>query len=66
MIEENECGLLVDPLDPESVASAIGWLMSNPEGAEEMGRRGQEAVRTRYNWEAESRKMLGLYEDLMR
>jgi len=66
LIEGNGCGLLVDPLDPESVASAIGWLVSNPEGAEEMGRRGQEAVRTRYNWGAESRKMLGLYEDLVR
>jgi glycosyltransferase involved in cell wall biosynthesis len=66
LIDGIGCGLLVDPLDSQSVADAIEWLVENPEGAEEMGRRGQEAVRTRYNWEAESRKLLNLYEGLLR
>lgn len=64
IIEEAKCGLLVDPLDPAAIAQAIQWLLEHPEEAEAMGRRGQEAVKYRYNWDAESRKLLALYERL--
>lgn len=58
------CGLLVDPMSPPAIAEAMQWLLEHPEEAEAMGKRGQEAVRTRYNWNIEARKLRKLYEKL--
>ncbi len=64
IVGDEGCGLLVDPLNPCAIAEAVGWLLDNPGEAEEMGRRGRQAVLSRYNWEVEERKLLGLYERL--
>jgi hypothetical protein len=66
MIEGIGCGLLVDPLDPQAIANAIQWLLENPEEAEVMGRRGQEAVHTKYNWKREADKLLRFYDRLLK
>lgn len=59
------CGLLVNPLDPKAIAKAIQYLLTHPEEAEEMGRRGQQAVQERYNWDTEKEKLLLLYRRLV-
>jgi len=59
------CGLLVDPLDPEAIARAVRWLMDHPEEAEEMGRRGQQAVETLYSWSIEGEKLVEFYARLV-
>lgn len=61
LIEDAGCGLLVNPAEPEQIAEAISWLLSHPDQAAQMGRRGQEAVLERLNWETESRSLKGLY-----
>jgi glycosyltransferase involved in cell wall biosynthesis len=66
IVEGNRCGLLVDPLNPEAIAKAIQWLLEHPEEAEQMGRRGRQAVCERYNWDSEGKKLLALYEELLR
>jgi len=58
------CGLLVDPLDPSAIAKAMQWMRDHPAEAEAMGQRAREAVEATYNWEPESRKLVGLYERL--
>lgn len=58
------CGLLVDPLDPTSIAEALQWILAHPEEAEEMGRRGQAAVCSRYRWAEEGSRMLEMYAAL--
>jgi glycosyltransferase involved in cell wall biosynthesis len=60
------CGLLVDPADPDAIASAIESVLADPDAAEEMGRRGREAVRETYNWDTESKQLLDLYARLSR
>ncbi|MGE0824677.1 MAG: glycosyltransferase family 4 protein [Candidatus Binatia bacterium] len=65
IIEDARCGLLVDPLEPSTLADAITYIMTHPQEAEAMGRRGKEAVVQRYNWAREEQKLLALYEDLM-
>ena len=35
---------LVNPGDPQAFANAISWLLTHPEQASKMGRRGQERV----------------------
>jgi len=65
IVEEAECGILVDPLDPRSIARAIEYIFLHPEEAEQMGLRGREAVKNRYNWPGEERKLLDLYRKLL-
>lgn len=62
IIEGSGCGVLANPLDPKAVGEAIAYLLLNPDEAEEMGRRGREAVSSLYNWNKEAEKLLGLYK----
>lgn len=64
IIEGNQCGLCVNPLDPQSIAEAIDYLVTNPQIAEKMGRNGQLAVNEKYNWGIEEQKLLELYQSL--
>jgi glycosyltransferase involved in cell wall biosynthesis len=65
IIEGAECGICVDPLDPEAIAEAIKWIIGHPAEAEQMGKNGRRAVEEKYNWGMEEKKLLGLYEDLL-
>ncbi|MGD0821264.1 MAG: glycosyltransferase family 4 protein [Desulfomonilia bacterium] len=65
IIEGAGCGLLVNPLDPKAIADSILWLLEHPEEAEIMGKRGQEAVRHRYNWQNEEIKLLDFYSKIL-
>lgn len=64
IIEGNECGLCIEPLDSQAIAKAIDYLVQNPEKAEKMGRNGKEAVEQKYNWEIEKEKLLTFYKKL--
>jgi len=64
ILEEVECGVIVDPEDANAVAEAIDWLYSHPDEAEAMGQRGRQAVLDRFNWNSEFRTLLGLYQVL--
>ncbi|MGP1675101.1 MAG: glycosyltransferase family 4 protein, partial [Candidatus Limnocylindrales bacterium] len=48
IVAEEDCGILVDPGDPEAVARAIEIILDDPERAAAMGRRGRAAVLARY------------------
>lgn len=61
IIEEADCGICVDPLDPQSIASAIRYFIDNPREAERMGLNGQRAVYEQYNWGIEEGKLLSFY-----
>lgn len=64
IIEGNQCGLCVDPLDPAAIAKAIDYLINNPQEAEQMGRNGQKAVAEKYNWTIEEKKLLDFYQSI--
>lgn len=64
IIEGNQCGLCVDPLDPKAIAEAIDYLVLHPAEAEQMGRNGQKAVHEKYNWFIEEQKLLHFYRSL--
>lgn len=65
IVEGNQCGLCVDPLNPEAIAEAIDYLVTHPEEAERMGRNGQKAVAERYNWSFEEKKLISLYRQVL-
>lgn len=64
IIEGNECGLCVNPLDPKAIAEAIDYLVINSDIARRMGENGRQAVLQRYNWAIEEKKLLGFYGKL--
>jgi len=61
IIEGNNCGLCVDPLDPREIAQAIEYLLAHPDEARRMGKNGQQVVLEKYNWGKEARTLLNLY-----
>jgi len=64
IVSQANCGLLVDPKDPKSIAKAVQWLLDNSNEAQKMGEAGMNAVKEKYNWELEEKKLLGLYNNL--
>lgn len=65
IIEDNDCGICVDPTSSEEIANAISYLNDNKEVAANMGINGRKAVLDKYNWTAESKKLLDLYSDML-
>jgi glycosyltransferase involved in cell wall biosynthesis len=66
IVEGNNCGLTVDPLKPAEIARAVEYLIEHPPEARKMGQNGRKAVSEKYNWENESRKLIELYENLLK
>lgn len=64
IVEDNHCGICVDPSDVEAVRNACTELLSNPEKSQQLGRNGRKAVLEKYNWANEEKELLALYESL--
>ncbi|RJR46513.1 MAG: glycosyltransferase [Deltaproteobacteria bacterium] len=63
-VAEEGAGLLVDCTRPEALAAAMAEIFEHPELREKMSANGLAAVRTKYNWESESKKLLKVYRAL--
>lgn len=64
IVEGNNCGICVDPLNSEEIANAINFLVNNPDKAVEMGKNGLRAVKKKYNWGIEEKKLIKVYKNL--
>jgi glycosyltransferase involved in cell wall biosynthesis len=58
IVNETGCGLVVDESSPAEIAQAITYVLEHPEAAQEMGRRGRQAMEQKYNWSTEEPKFL--------
>ena len=65
IVGKNQCGLLSEPGDPESLARDICTLIENPEQALKYGQNGWDAFQREYTWENEQTKLLSLYERIL-
>lgn len=65
IVEDNKCGICVDPLKPEEISKVIDYLIGHPEHMNEMGKNGTRAVLEKYNWEKESFKLLQIYNEIL-
>lgn len=66
IINKNKCGICVDPLNVKEITEAIQWIFDNPEEAKKMGENGRKAVEDKYNWEEESKKLIALYNNILK
>lgn len=64
IVEGNQCGISVNPRDPEAVKTACMDLLGNPQRAQALGRNGKKAVDEKYNWANEEKKLIELYAQL--
>jgi glycosyltransferase involved in cell wall biosynthesis len=64
IIEDNQCGICVEPENVEQIAESINFFLNNPDEAERMGRNGRRAVEEKYNWNTEKDILLNLYEKI--
>ncbi|MDK2891089.1 MAG: hypothetical protein PWR21_1721 [Methanoculleus sp.] len=64
VVGDAECGVLVDPTDPDAIAKAIVYLLEHPDEAQRMGENGRKAVLERYNWGEMEKRLLGVYRQV--
>ena len=65
IVRESGCGLLVPPDDARANVNALAALIEDPERARRMGAAGREAVRDRYTWAPEGRRLVALYRSML-
>ena len=64
--EKYHFGICVDPSNEDEIADAIRYLLDHPDEARQMGENGRRAVKEEFNWGVEEKKLLALYEDIMK
>lgn len=64
IIDEEQCGIYVNPHDINAIQKAINYLFDNRKEASEMGKRGHQAVLEKYNWQEEEEKLFNLYSKI--
>jgi len=62
----NDAGIMVQEKNPKEIARAIEYLIEHPEEGKKMGKNGKKAVLEKYNWENENKKLLDIYEKLLK
>ena len=61
IITRYDCGILVNPHNPQDIAAACQQLLNNQEQSMQMGENGRLAVLDHFNWEQEQAKLLAFY-----
>jgi len=64
IIEEEQCGILLDPSSPTAIAEALDTLSADPELRVKYGKNGRRAVFNRYNWEKEAERLVEMYRGI--
>lgn len=66
VMEKYQFGEIVNPEDIDEITNKIKKMLSDKFLCDEAGKKGREIVLKKYNWSVEEKKLLGLYEVLMR
>ncbi len=62
LVTENDCGLVVEPADVNTISDAINYLIDHPEEAKRMGDNAHKAVKEKYNWSVQEKTLFEAYE----
>jgi glycosyltransferase involved in cell wall biosynthesis len=66
IVEGNNCGICVDPLNPKAIGEAIQYFIDHPYEQKEMGRNGLKIVHNKYNWAIEEKKFISFYNRVIK
>jgi len=64
-VEDGEDGLLFDPADDASLVSAFRSLAGDPALCARLGSAGQAKARNEYDWDAITRRLITIYEEVL-
>lgn len=65
IVDGAQCGVCVNPANPDDIRQAIAQMISDPDGCKRMGENGRRAVLEKYNWLNEERKLIQLYQEVL-
>lgn len=65
IVEKYNCGICVNPESSDEIAKAVEKIINNPDLAKKMGENGVNAVKSKFNWESEEKKLIKLYQELV-
>jgi glycosyltransferase involved in cell wall biosynthesis len=65
IIEEEQCGIAVNPYNKEELKKAIITLLSNKDLLEKMSLNARRAAQEKYNWSTQKPILINLYKDLL-
>lgn len=66
IVQNYNCGICVDPANPDEIAEAILYLLNDRENAILMGKRGRKLIEDKFNWEIDAKKLQDLYQNLLK
>jgi glycosyltransferase involved in cell wall biosynthesis len=64
LVQDNGCGILVNPQSPEEVVSAIRRYTENPQLLEEHSKNARNLAVTKFNWKTEGEILTRAYEQI--
>jgi glycosyltransferase involved in cell wall biosynthesis len=64
IVNESDCGLLVDVTSAEAIADAVLHLIERPDEMQRLGRNGRRAVEEKYNWEQDAQRLTDAFAAL--
>ena len=64
LVEENQCGICVDPNDEQAIADAVAQLQSDAALWKSMSENGMRVAREKYSWATQEQTLLRLYESI--
>lgn len=62
IVTENDCGMVVEPNDVNTISDAINFLIAHPDEAKRMGDNAHNAVKEKYNWSTQVKTLYEAYE----
>ncbi len=65
IVNDNKCGICVEPMNPKEIAKAVNYLIENDELAYQMGQNGRKAVEEKFNWNNEEQILLETYKKIL-
>jgi len=65
-VEDERTCVMVDPNNMDDIIDGCEKMLSDPSELAAMGKRGMQAVRTKYNWNTEFKVLLQCYDDLLK
>lgn len=66
IVQQNKCGVSVDPKNPQEIANALIHLLSDNKAYTTMSKNGRIAAQEHYRWDKMGVKLTGLYNDLLK
>lgn len=61
VVNGSQCGFCVNPYDADTLAEQLIRCIENPQNLKKMGENGRNAIKEKYNWDNEAKKLLELY-----